>query len=126
MMWLLFFFGVLLCIDYAVLRNAENIFLASIGNIPYDVKKDLSQINGDKFKGNDSKQDNLFSANEDEDEDWDDIDDLVDKEEFDFLLIGIIATVLFLLVGFFTGNTIYFYLMIFIISAIVYINGRNS
>ncbi len=123
MIWLSLFFGILLCIDYAVIRNAENISIASIS---YATKKDLSQINADHFKSNEEKQDDFFSTNEDEEDDWDEFDDLIDKEEFNFLLIGVIATVLFLLFGFFTGNAMYFYLMIFIISAAVYLNGRVS
>lgn len=123
MIWLLLFFVILLCVDYAVIRNAENI---SIARISYAIKKDLSQINADHFKNNEEKQEDFFSTDKNEEEDWDEFDDLIDKEEFNFLLLGVIATVLFLLFGFFTGNAMYFYLMIFIISAGVYLNGRVS
>lgn len=54
-------------------------------------------------------------------EEEDEFDDIIDKETFNFLLIGAIATVLFLLVGLFTGNPLYFYLLIFLITTLVYV-----
>lgn len=54
-------------------------------------------------------------------EEEDDFDDFIDKETFNFLLIGIIATFLFLLIGLFTGNPLYFYLIIFLITTLVYV-----
>lgn|GEM_PF-4004509 len=54
-------------------------------------------------------------------EEEDDFDDLIDKDTFNFLLAGAIATLLFLLVGLFTGNPLYFYLIIFLITTLVYV-----
>lgn len=54
-------------------------------------------------------------------EEEEEFDDIIDKETFNFLLIGATATVLFLLVGFFTGNPLYFYLLIFLITTLVYV-----
>jgi len=55
-----------------------------------------------------------------EEEEWD--DDLIDKKSFDFLFIGVVATVLFLACGLFTGNPFYFVLMIFVITAILFLH----
>lgn len=54
-------------------------------------------------------------------EEEDEFDDLIDKETFNFLLAGAIATLLFLIVGLFTGNPLYFYLIIFLITTLVYV-----
>lgn len=54
-------------------------------------------------------------------EEEDEFDDIIDKETFNFLLIGATATVLFLIVGLFTGNPLYFYLLIFLITTLVYV-----
>ena len=54
-------------------------------------------------------------------EEEDDFDDLIDKDTFNFLLAGAIATLLFLIVGLFTGNPLYFYLIIFLITTLVYV-----
>ncbi|MEK6452384.1 MULTISPECIES: hypothetical protein [Myroides] len=56
---------------------------------------------------------------EQEEEDWD--DELIDKKSFDFLFIGAIATILFLVFGLFTGNSFYFILVLFVITAALYI-----
>lgn len=53
-----------------------------------------------------------------EEEEW---DDLLDKETTNFLLLGAVATLLFLLVGLFTGNPLYFYLTVFLITTLVYV-----
>lgn len=54
-------------------------------------------------------------------EEEDDFDDFIDKDTFNFLLAGAIATLLFLVVGLFTGNPLYFYLIIFLITTLVYV-----
>ncbi|MTG98133.1 MULTISPECIES: hypothetical protein [Myroides] len=54
-----------------------------------------------------------------DDEEWD--DELIDKKSFNFLFVGAIATILFLFFGLFTGNTIYFILILFVITAILYL-----
>ncbi|MCS4239208.1 hypothetical protein [Myroides odoratus] len=54
-------------------------------------------------------------------EEEDDFDDFIDKDTFNFLLAGAIATLLFLIVGLFTGNPLYFYLIIFLITTLVYV-----
>ncbi len=51
----------------------------------------------------------------------DEFDDLIDKETFNFLLAGAIATLLFLIIGLFTGNPLYFYLIVFLITTLVYV-----
>lgn len=56
---------------------------------------------------------------EEEEEEWD--DDFIDKESFDFLFIGAVATILFLVFGLFTGNTFYLILVVFIITAALYL-----
>ncbi|MEC4117383.1 hypothetical protein [Myroides phaeus] len=56
---------------------------------------------------------------EQEEEEWD--DELMDKKSFDFLFIGAVATILFLVFGLFTGNSFYFILVLFIITAALYI-----
>lgn len=56
---------------------------------------------------------------QDEEEEWD--DDLIDKDSFDFLFIGAVATILFLVFGLFTGNSFYLMLVVFIITAVLYI-----
>ncbi|MGG5506109.1 MULTISPECIES: hypothetical protein [unclassified Myroides] len=54
-------------------------------------------------------------------EEEDEFDDFIDKETFNFLLIGAVATFLFLIIGMFTGNPLYFYLLIFLITTLVYL-----
>jgi len=54
-------------------------------------------------------------------EEEDELDDFIDKETFNFLLLGLVATFLFLLIGLFTGNGLYFYLLIFLITTLVYV-----
>lgn len=54
-----------------------------------------------------------------EEEEWD--DDFIDKESFNFLFIGAIATILFLVFGLFTGNAFYLILVVFIITAALYL-----
>ena len=54
-------------------------------------------------------------------EEEEDLDDFIDKESFNFLLIGLVATFLFLIIGMFTGNPLYFYLLIFLITTLVYL-----
>lgn len=57
---------------------------------------------------------------EEEEEEWD--DELIDKKSFDFLFIGAIATVLFLIFGLFTGNSFYFIAILFVITAVLFIH----
>lgn len=52
-------------------------------------------------------------------EEWD--DELIDKKSFNFLFIGAVATILFLIFGLFTGNSFYFVLILFVITAVIYL-----
>lgn len=56
---------------------------------------------------------------EEEEEEWD--DDFIDKKSFDFLFLGAVATILFLICGLFTGNSFYFILVLFIITTMLYL-----
>lgn len=55
-----------------------------------------------------------------EEEEWD--DELIDKKSFDFLFIGAVATILFLVFGLFTGNSFYFIMILFVITAVLFIH----
>lgn len=56
---------------------------------------------------------------EQEEEEWD--DEFIDKKSFDFLFLGAVATILFLICGLFTGNSFYFILILFVITAMLYL-----
>lgn len=49
------------------------------------------------------------------------LDGFVDKNTFRFFVAGIIATLLFLICGFFTGNVLYLYIMLFIFTAFIFV-----
>ncbi len=55
-----------------------------------------------------------------EEEEWD--DELIDKKSFDFLFIGAVATILFLIFGLFTGNPFYFIVILFVITAALFLH----
>ncbi|KUF39365.1 hypothetical protein HX017_01515 [Myroides marinus] len=74
----------------------------------FDTKEEYLQYKREKEK-----------ALQEEEEEWD--DDFIDKQSFNFLFAGAVATILFLVFGLFTGNSFYFILMIFIITAVLYL-----
>lgn len=51
----------------------------------------------------------------------DELEELVDKNTYKFLTAGLLATILFLIFGFFTDNVLYLYIMLFIITAILFV-----
>ncbi|MTH29317.1 hypothetical protein GJV77_05200 [Myroides pelagicus] len=55
-----------------------------------------------------------------EEEEWE--DELMDKESFNFLFLGFIATLLFLIVGLFTGNDLYWNMILFLITAFLFLH----
>ena len=67
------------------------------------------------------KQSDEFKALEKEIEEEEAISDQEDNDAVDFLFIGGIGTILFVFFGLFTGELIYYFLVLFIITAVVFV-----
>ncbi|MBB1150420.1 hypothetical protein H4K35_09850 [Myroides sp. NP-2] len=106
-----------LLLDYLGYRYGHS-YLSSQGKAKQIRSNALQKTWAEKKAKLQEKTQQLEKEMKEEEEDF---DDLIDKETFNFLLIGAVATVLFLVVGLFTGNPLYFYLLIFLITTLVYI-----
>lgn len=106
-----------LLLDYLGYRYGHS-YLSSQGKAKQIRSSALQKTWAEKKAKLQEKTQQLEKEMKEEEEDF---DDLIDKETFNFLLIGAVATVLFLVVGLFTGNPLYFYLLIFLITTLVYI-----
>lgn len=51
----------------------------------------------------------------------DSMDDFIDSKSFNFIVVGAVATLLFLVTGILTGNALYLTLMLFIITALIFL-----